>query len=167
MDPQLWSWITPALIWLILGIVFILMEFAIPGFVIAFFGAGALLTSLMTYLGVTSSIAWQLALFIVFSLMSLFLLRKFVTRAFCGKVDDHEIEEFNMDVGKIVTVTETIDPHHGSGKITYHGTIWKATARIRIESGESARVIGKVNITIEVEPVEDTEDTAHTEEKGE
>ena len=51
--------IAPEITWAVLGIIFIFVEFFIPGLVIAFFGVGALLTSLTTLLGITNSLASQ------------------------------------------------------------------------------------------------------------
>ncbi|BCL63027.1 hypothetical protein DGMP_37200 [Desulfomarina profundi] len=69
------------LFWLIMGVMLLFLEMALPGFVLFFFGLGALITSLVTYL-FPINISWQLALFIAASLASLFSLRNVIQRRF-------------------------------------------------------------------------------------
>ncbi|MCP4148860.1 MAG: hypothetical protein GY757_14030, partial [bacterium] len=47
------SSIPPEAIWAILGVVLVFIEFIIPGLVIVFFGVGALITALTTWIGIT------------------------------------------------------------------------------------------------------------------
>ncbi len=146
--------LSPALIWLIIGILFVALEFIIPGLVIAFFGIGAMITALTTGIGLTTGFNWQVAVFIVASLASLFLLRRYVKKVFMGKKEGDSVNEFNLDVGKVVPVVQTIDPHKSTGKIKYQGTLWSATADEVIPEGESVKIVGRQNITIKVEKIE-------------
>ena len=41
------------LLWFLLGLAFLLSEFVVPGFVIAFFGVGAWVTAILTGVGLT------------------------------------------------------------------------------------------------------------------
>ena len=145
---------SPALIWFIVGIVFVLAEFVMPGFVIAFFGLGALVAALTTVLGLTTTLVWQTVVFIVVAVASLFLLRRYVKSVFAGKTEGEGLDEFNLDVGAIVTVTEEINPARGTGHVKYQGAPWKARSTEPIPAGASVRIIGKENITLIVEKVE-------------
>ena len=145
---------SPALIWLIVGVACILAEFMMPGFVIAFFGLGALVTSLTTAIGLTTSLTWQTVVFVVVSVASLLLLRRYVAGVFKGKTEGQGLEEFNVDMGKVVPVTETIDVNKGTGHVRYQGAPWKAASASVIPEGASVRIVGKENITLLVEPVE-------------
>ncbi len=145
---------SPALIWLIIGIIFIALEFVIPGLVIAFFGMGALITALTTVIGLTGGFNMQVIVFIVASLASLFLLRRYMKKVFMGKSEGDGVNEFNLDVGKVVPVVQTIDPKKNTGKIKYQGTLWSATCEDVIPEGETARIVGRENITIKVEKIE-------------
>ena len=134
---------SPALIWLIIGIIFIALEFVIPGLVIAFFGMGALITALTTVIGLTGGFNMQVIVFIVASLASLFLLRRYMKKVFMGKSEGDGVNEFNLDVGKVVPVVQTIDPKKNTGKIKYQGTLWSATCEDVIPEGETARIVGR------------------------
>ncbi len=145
---------SPALIWLIIGIIFIALEFVIPGLVISFFGLGAMVTALTTVVGLTSGFNFQVIVFIVASLASLFLLRRYMKKVFMGKSEGDGVNEFNLDIGKVVPVIQTIDPKKSTGRIKYQGTLWNASANELIPEGESVRIVGRENITIKVEKIE-------------
>ncbi|MCD4829961.1 MAG: NfeD family protein [Candidatus Cloacimonetes bacterium] len=145
---------SPALIWFIVGIALILAEFIMPGLIVAFFGLGALVAALTTVIGLTTSFTWQMVVFIVVAVASLFLLRRFLKKTFLGKTEGRDVEEFNVDIGKIVPVTEEINALHGTGRVKYQGTPWKATCEDIIPEGDNVRITGKDNITLLVEKVD-------------
>lgn len=140
------------IVWLIIGILLVFSEFLIPGLVIGFFGIGAILTGLLTWLGITVSIHTQLLSFTLTSLLMLIFLRKYFSRVFQGKeVEGTEGVNFNIQIGKIIPVTELIEPGEVGGRVRYQGTIWKAKANERIAPGESVVITGCDNITLLVE----------------
>ena len=146
--------LSPEIIWIILGIVFIFFEFFIPGLVIAFFGVGALITALTTWMKLTTSLTSQLLVFILSSVLFLVFLRKFVKSTFLGKTKGDESERnFNIEIGKIVPVVEFIQPGEVGGKVRYMGTTWSATASEPIAPGESVEIIGNDGLTLIVEKV--------------
>jgi membrane protein implicated in regulation of membrane protease activity len=141
-------------LWTLAGILLIFVELIVPHFVLAFFGGGALVTALTTALGVTPSLASQLAVFIVSSLLLLFLLRRYLKKTLTGNMKDNDdLQPFDLDIGKIVTVVRDIDPHRGKGKVKYQGTHWDAAADEFIAEGESVRIIGGSNLTLKVEKI--------------
>ncbi|MCP4213741.1 MAG: NfeD family protein [bacterium] len=143
------------LIWAILGIIFIFCEFIIPGLVIAFFGVGALITALTTWLSITPELSHQLVMFIISSLLLLGFLRRYLKPIFMGAATRvGEKTNFDVEIGKIVPVTEYIQPGEVGGKVRYQGTGWSATASEPIAPGESVRIIGADNLTLLVEKVE-------------
>lgn len=149
------SFIDPALYWLIIGVMLLFLELALPGFVIFFFGLGALLTALVAWL-TPISIAWQLGLFISFSLLSVLTLRNFIQQQFFkppGEEEGLEEEDIVQAVpGDKGVVTTTIDPP-AEGRIKYSGTFWRATADEKIEEGEIIAVVRQVDLVIHVEKV--------------
>ncbi len=145
---------SPALLWLIVGLLFVFFEIFVPGFVLAFFGGGALIVALTTWLGWTLGLTSQVIVFLMSSLVLLFSLRRFFTRIFSGREDtEGDTINFKVEKGAVVTVLETIDPSKGKGRVRYQGSEWKATASSVIPAGDSARVSGMNNLTIEVEKV--------------
>ena len=137
----------PEIIWLIAGILLLLLEFAIPGILVIFFGFGALVTALLTYLtGMCLSL--QFVSFIFFSLLFLFLLRKKLMTALSGSGDVDPDEEF---VGR-KAIAETDLPAGGVGRIVFKGTQWNAISETPVEKGHQVVITGKDGITLLVKP---------------
>lgn len=144
------SLLKPEILWFIIGIVLFMAELAIPGLIVGFFGAGAILVGLLNLL-VPMSLNLQLVLFIVFSLVLLLTLRKWLNQIFIGRArsageSDAEMDEF---VGEQAVVTETIRPSI-PGKVELHGTPWKAEADVEIKRGAHVEIVSKENITLTV-----------------
>lgn len=136
------------IIWFLAGIAFIFFEFIIPGLVIAFFGLGAIFTGILTTI-FDISIAVQVLIFSVSSIISIILLRKYFTKIFAGKeLNAKDDENFNIEMGKIVPVIELIEPNVIGGKVKYQGTLWPAKADHTISPGDSVEIIGRDNITL-------------------
>ena len=146
--------IDPALYWLIIGVMLFFLEMAVPGFILAFFGLGALVTALAAWL-VPMSIVLQLALFICASLLSLFGLRKSIQNKFFapslkdGKTDDDVMHAVPGDKG---VVSMTIAPP-AEGRIKYSGTSWRASADEKIDEGEIVTIVRQKDLVIHVEKV--------------
>lgn len=148
--------IDPALYWLIIGVMLFFVEMAVPGFVLFFFALGALVTALAAWL-TPISIAWQLALFIGASLISLLSLRGLIQRKFLAAAPADEEEEGDEDVilavaGERGVVSMTITPP-GEGQIKYAGTFWRAIAEEKIEEGEIISIVRQKDLVIQVEKV--------------
>jgi inner membrane protein len=141
-------------LWTLIGILFVFVELVYPHLVLAFFGAGALLTALCTVLGITRDLPSQLIVFMVSSLLLLFLLRRYLKKTLTGTLKDrNDAQMFDLEIGKIVSVVGEIDPEKGKGKVKYHGTLWDAEADRFIAAGESARIVGMNNLTLRVEEI--------------
>ncbi len=157
MSLSILSSVAPEVIWALLGIGLVLVEFFIPGLVIAFFGIGALITAVTTWIGITSSLSSQLVVFIVSSILLLVLLRKFLKRIFLGKSKvEAANRNFNIEVGKIVPVIEYIQPGEVGGKVRHQGSNWSASASEPIAPGESVKITGSDGLTLLVEKINKT-----------
>lgn len=149
------SFFSPELLWVLAGIGMLFLELFLPGLVIIFFGGGALLTALATALGLTPTLAAQLLLFIISSLVLLAVLRRMVQKIFRGKIFAGKVESsFDAEIGRLVEVHETIDPNTERGKVFYQGSLWPARAKDAIPAGCSARITGRDNITLLVEKID-------------
>lgn len=115
---------TPAQIWAILGLLFLIAELVSIGFVFAFLGVGALATALLSWLGITPDTSTQLLSFSVITLITLVAGRKPLRRWFESRTKKQEYVEY---VGDRANVTQTI-PAHGEGRIFYRGTEWIAVS---------------------------------------
>ena len=142
---------SPATFWIILGIVLAVSEFAMPGFVIIFFGAGAFLTGLLCLFLPVGGTA-QLLIFTVSSLLALFVFRRFAVGR--GKVLDAK-KETDIDdpvVGSHAVVTEDIDPKLG-GKVELNGANWTAKADAPVAKGTPVEIVSRDGLTLTVRPL--------------
>jgi len=77
------DFLRPEIIWFLIGLILLIMEFVLPGLIIAFFGVGAwivALVCLITDIGINT----QLIIFILSSVLSLMCLRKWLKGVFLG-----------------------------------------------------------------------------------
>jgi len=142
----------PALLWLIVGVMLFLLELALPGFILFFFAVGSLLTALAAWL-FPIDLAWQLALFIIASLLSLLTLRNLIQRRLLdSKTADDDKDDPQAQPGDKGVVCAAIAPP-AEGRIKYSGTFWRATADEDIEEGEIISVVRQDGLIIHVEKV--------------
>jgi len=148
------------LVWFVAGVAFFLLEMAVPGFIIFFFGIGAWAVAIATLFGV-DNLTIQLAIFVVVSVLSLFLFRNKSKTIFRGKEDtfkpkdDNKLNDYIEDMrGKKAKVIIDIVPGDINGKVEFRGTQWKAEADVEIKSGSIVEITGRDNITLKVKPVQ-------------
>lgn len=139
----------PVLVWLILGIICFLLELAMPGFIIFFFGFGAIITSLICWLYPALSLNGQLFLFLSSSLVLLFAMRGFIQRTFIGSSQESEEVDTIARPGETAEVTEAILPP-GEGKVQYSGTIWRAASQDEVEAGEVVTIVSQEGLVMHV-----------------
>ncbi|MBU1610298.1 MAG: NfeD family protein [Proteobacteria bacterium] len=129
-------------IWFLIGFVFLVAELAMPGFILLFFGLGAWITSLCAWLfGVNQS--WQIAIFLVSSLLLIALLRRLWMRTFQG-LDGGDVDEEKLDtpvnLGQRAVVTKAVSPSR-SGEIKYRGSFWRAVADLELAPDTDVMII--------------------------
>jgi membrane protein implicated in regulation of membrane protease activity len=145
--------LAPELIWFVIGLVLLLVEIAMPGLVVIFFGLGAWLVALLVAF-IPMSLNVQLIIFLFTSLILLALLRGrlkgwFDSKWAKGKNLDDLLNEYQ---GKKVKVTKAI-PLDGKGKVEFCGTNWDAESNVPIEEGATVEIVEKNNITFKVIPL--------------
>ncbi len=147
------DWSHPAVIWFIIGLVLFLLELAVPGLVLLFFGMGAWLTALICLIA-NPSLDVQLIVFILSSVIFLVTLRKYVSKLFSGrkKTETNKGENIEDNAGERAIVVESIIPPR-KGKVEFHGTNWNAEADGQINSGATVEIVGKTNLTLKVRKV--------------
>ncbi len=143
----------PGVIWTIAGIILLLLEFAMPGFILFFFGAGALIVGILCFI-IPISLNIQLLLFSIISLFTFFMLRKKMQTIFMGRVNKGKTLDDDMDdfSGQKAVVTEKITPKH-TGKVEFHGTTWNADSEETIQKDQTIEITGKSNLTLTVKSV--------------
>lgn len=145
----------PEIVWLIIGVILTLMEFAVPGVILVFFGAGAILTAILTWAGILDSVAFQALFFAASSVTLLVVLRRYLSKYFKGKIDSGKNGQLydGEFIGKKVRVKNCIIPSTNEGRIEFEGTDWKAVSDHEVEEGQLVEIVSKENITFRVKPV--------------
>jgi membrane protein implicated in regulation of membrane protease activity len=148
IQPATMDWLTAELFWFLLGFVLLLAEFALPGVIIVFFGLGAWMAALTTWLGLTKTMASQNLVFVIASIVLLFGLRKRFHQSLVGDTTDDTIED--EYTGKEVIALTSIDDR--SGKIEVKGAEWSARAVEPIEAGMWVVIMRREGLTFHVKP---------------
>jgi len=114
------AFFSPVVVWAIIGVVLIIIELMSVTFVFAFFGVGALIVSLTTWVGITPGLDSQFAVFALSSLLLMLAFRKTAKKLFFGH---HDVPPAYK--GEKVRVVKAI-PVGGEGAISYRGSEWIA-----------------------------------------
>ena len=139
----------PGLMWLSIGVTFFVLEMAVPGFVLFFFGLAAWLTALGCYF-FPWSVNTQLAVFLVLSLVCLFGLRGIVKKVFIGDQKAQEPDSILASGGEKCVVSAAISPP-AEGQVKFAGTSWRAEANEEIAEGEVVKIVKQNDLLITVE----------------
>ncbi len=151
------SWI----IWAVIGIACIGLEMLMPGFVIFFFGLGALATAALTLIPSVGSQVWlQILLFSGLSVLSLMFLRRRFTRIFEGTLFIPGTSASAEDgAGETCEVVETVGTVK-EGRIRFRGTTWNArSVDAEIQAGSRARILERDGMMYKVESLASGENT--------
>lgn len=109
-------------LWIIFAGICFVAEIATVGFLIFWFGIGAIIAMIVSFF--TDNIAIQTASFIISSTILLFFTRKFANKI--SKKDENiQTNAFSI-IGKKGIVTKEIDPFSNSGQIKVGSEIWSA-----------------------------------------
>ncbi|MFO7849270.1 MAG: NfeD family protein [Spirochaetia bacterium] len=138
---------SPSFVWGLAGFLLIASEIIVPGFVIFFFGSGALLTALASAVlpPVGSSLALQGIIWAVSTVFSLVFLRRRFSGIFHGTVlNPSRID----DLGKTAVVNERITPDK-PGRVRYRGTSWKGVSYSEtFEKGDKVSIIQEDGLSL-------------------
>jgi len=140
----------PALLWFIAGITLILLEFGAPGVVLCFFGAGAIITAITTWLGLTDSIASQTLVFTISSVGLLAGLRRWVKSWFVGDSNAASDDVEDEFTGREATAIS--DFEKGDGLVEIKGARWNARSEADIKKGDTVIISRREDLTLHVSP---------------
>ena len=138
------------LLWFLIGLTFLVGEFVLPGFIIAFFGLGAWVVWGTTAIGLTNSLESQLITFIISSLVFIFSLRKFMKKWFVGDSKNGEVSVDEEYIGHKVMVVKAIPGGAELGKIEIKGAEWNARSEKEIAEGVSVEITKRDGLTFVV-----------------
>ncbi len=127
----------PWIIWLIVAAFFFILEIATEGFLVFWFGIGAVASIGTSFL--TENISIQIAVFAVVSILLVLSTRKLT-----DKMKPKEVPTNVYTIlGKKAVVSQAIDNLKGSGQIKIDGDIWSAKSESDepIEEGASVEIL--------------------------
>jgi membrane protein implicated in regulation of membrane protease activity len=140
----------PEVIWFIIGLVLLLLELVMPGFVIFFFGVGAWITALLC-LFTDPGINVQVVVFAVSSVLTLIIFRRMIKNKFIYNKDDRSGAVEDEFTGKEGIAIADFGSDN-KGKVEFKGTSWDAESESEIKAGQTVVIIEKENIKLIVEP---------------
>lgn len=127
----------PFVVWLILGVIFIIGEILTPTFFLFWFGIGAFVASAIS---IAFGTLIQVVSFIVVSGLLVIL-----TRPLTKKLTKEQPRKIHIDeiIGKIGSVIETINNEQGKGLVKINGDTWRAYSNDDsiIQEGEKVKIL--------------------------
>ncbi len=114
-------------LWLIIALVFIILEIFTAGFAVACFSIGAVAAAIVA--GVGLGLAWQLVAFSVFTILAFLIVRPLVIKHFYNSGDAGRKSNADALIGRKARVTETINNAAGTGRVAVDGDDWKAVSK--------------------------------------
>lgn len=142
------DWLTAEMFWFLLGLFLLLAEFVLPGVVIVFFGIGAWMAALSSWLGLTPTMTGQNLVFAISSVLLLFGLRKRFHQLLVGDTTNDAIEdEFTGKEVKTLTAV-----NESGGKIEVKGSEWNARSAEEIAAGTWVVIERREGLTMYVRP---------------
>ena len=144
--------IDPWLIWLIIAIVMLVVEFITVGFFTITIACGALVAMLISF--VIPYIWIQVAVFLVSSVICFYTVKPFLLSLF--PVQNETRTAVDRLTGKICVVIVDIDNVNGTGQIKVDGDVWSARSSLveLIEAGTTVKIISVEGVKAIVTKIE-------------
>jgi len=131
------------LIWFLIGLGFLFLEFTMPSFIIFFFGLGALNVSLITGL-VNDNLSFntQIIIFICSSIFYLLILRNRLKNIFFGsQTAGYDKDNDNQNEQQKYAIVSKEIKSDDFGEIKFKGSYYKAQSDTNIKKNENVEVI--------------------------
>lgn len=146
-----WS-LSPAAAWTLLGVLLILAEFVVPGVIVMFFGAAAIIVGGLLLVGMPLSLNVQIMLFGIIAILLLLLARKRVQAWFVGRSEHAGDGVEAMQAGASVTAMQPFDDRRGV--VSYRGARWNAELLpgepVGVEAGQRLWIVGRHGLVLQV-----------------
>lgn len=149
---------TLVLIWYGLGILLLLAEFMVPGAVLGFVGAAALLTGVLVQIGLISGLLEVTLAFLFSAIVFIAVLRTALLRFFPDDSTVQNTDETLDALGQMVEVIDSIAPEI-TGRVRYLGVSWAARSDALLNKGDYAIITAQEGQTWWVTPAKPNEST--------
>ena len=145
LSEHLWQ------MWAVIAVLCLILELTAGDFFILCFSIGAAFAAMSAAFGAGFYV--QLAVFAVFTLVSLFLVRPFALR-YLHRNDENRVSNADALLGRHGKVVETIEAD-GFGRVQIDSDVWKAVTKgATIPVGATVLVVDRESTIITVEKVE-------------
>jgi len=145
--------------WMSLGLLLLIVEMLLPtDFFVFFTGVGALVTALVTGIGLTPGLMSQAVTFAIVSVVTLVTMRGWMRRMMHRDMPTGAVDSI---VGEVATTLSEI-PANGTGKVLLRGSPWNARnegsvaipvgVRVRVDRSESITLV--VSLAPNANPVQ-------------
>lgn len=136
-------------LWAVVGLICLILELTAGDFFIICFAIGAVPAAIVAALG--AGTYYQIVVFAVITLVSLFYVRPFAKR-YLHKGEDKRISNADALLGRQGRVVETVKVD-GFGRVQIDGDIWKAVTKggVDIPEGDNVVVVDRASTIITVE----------------
>jgi membrane protein implicated in regulation of membrane protease activity len=137
-DDLLWYWG-------VCGVVLVLAETLLPGFVSSILGLSALTVAGLLAIGWLTDFESSLLCWFILSIIYIFSIRIIFAPKPSMEKNFDSLDEDKIALGETVSVTEEVSFEHSKGRIYFRGTWWNARSlsnRI-FRPGETVRLVGK------------------------
>ena len=140
-------------LWIILGIIFFIVEIFTPGFIVATFGVGCLIAAFPAFFH--AHFLWQIAFFSLGTLIAFFTVRPLYLK-YIFPTEKQVPTNVDALIGRQALVVEVIDPLKNTGRVKVGGENWKASNKQeqKISDGTVVRIVAVNGVTLLVEPIE-------------
>ena len=137
--------------WAVVAVICLILELMAGDFFIICFSIGSVFAAITAAVG--GGIYWQLLMFAIFTLISLFWVRPFAQR-YLHKGEDNRVSNADALIDRQGRVVETVKAD-GFGRVQIDGDIWKAVTNEpdNIAEGKNVRVVGRESTIITVETI--------------
>ncbi|MBR1469727.1 MAG: NfeD family protein [Prevotella sp.] len=137
--------------WAVIAVLCLILELTAGDFFILCFSIGAAFAAMSAAFGAGFYV--QLAVFAVFTLVSLFLVRPFALR-YLHRNDQNRVSNADALLGRKGRVVEPIEAD-GFGRVQIDGDVWKAVSKSdeAIPVGETVCVVDRESTIITVETI--------------
>lgn len=137
-------------VWLIISGVFFVLEMMTVGFLVFWFGVGALITAIVSIF--TDNIIIQTSVFVISSTLLLFLTKPLVKKL--SRTDKIQTNAYSV-IGKTGIVTREINSKKGIGQVKVGSEIWTAKSNSPILEGTEVIVKEIDGVKAIVEPIQE------------
>jgi membrane protein implicated in regulation of membrane protease activity len=139
-------------VWLIVGILFVIVEIFTQGFAVICFTFGCVAAAICAALD--TEFLYQMIAFGALSLLAFVLVRPVILKYFAKSAKDTKTNTDAL-IGRRVFVSETIDPENRTGYVTVDGEEWKAISDTNeiIEKGTMVEIIDRNSIILTIKKI--------------